>query len=109
MAKTIRPLREEPRDAATGVPSKEFGGEPGQQQRGQPGDARGSDDLTTTDACGNLGDVVQRFERLLTVDQLAELWQISERTVRRMTADGRLPVVRIGRAVRIPTKVAGLG
>jgi excisionase family DNA binding protein len=48
----------------------------------------------------------QPFERLLTVDQLAELWQISPRTVRRMIADGRLPVRRLGRAVRIPAKVA---
>jgi excisionase family DNA binding protein len=48
----------------------------------------------------------ERLERLLTVNQLAELWQISSRTVRRMIADGRLPVIRLGRAVRIPTKVA---
>jgi excisionase family DNA binding protein len=48
----------------------------------------------------------QPLERLLTVDQLAELWQISSRTIRRMIADGRLPVVRLGRAVRIPAKVA---
>jgi excisionase family DNA binding protein len=48
----------------------------------------------------------QRVEQLLTVDQLAELWQVSPRTVRRMIADGRLPVVRLGRAVRIPAKVA---
>jgi excisionase family DNA binding protein len=108
MAKTTRPFREHPRDAATGVPFKEVGGEFAQQQRGQPGDVRSSDDLRTPGARDNLGDVVQRPERLLTVDQLAELWQISERTVRRMTADGRLPVVRIGRAVRIPAKVASL-
>jgi excisionase family DNA binding protein len=50
----------------------------------------------------------QRLERLLTVDQLAELWQVSSRTVRRMVADGRLPVVRIGRAVRIPAKAVAL-
>jgi excisionase family DNA binding protein len=54
---------------------------------------------------GNNGDE-ERLERLLTVDQLAELWQISSRTVRRMIADGRLPIVRLGRAVRIPAKVA---
>jgi excisionase family DNA binding protein len=48
----------------------------------------------------------QRLERLLTVNQLAELWQVSSRTVRRMIKDGRLPVVRLGRAVRIPAKVA---
>jgi excisionase family DNA binding protein len=55
---------------------------------------------------GNLGDEVARLERLLTVNQLAELWQVSPRTVRRMIADGRLRIVRLGRAVRIPAKVA---
>ena len=55
---------------------------------------------------GNLGDEVPRVERLLTVNQLAELWQVSPRTVRRMIADGRLRIVRLGRAVRIPAKVA---
>jgi excisionase family DNA binding protein len=55
------------------------------------------------------GGDVQRLERLLTVDQLAELWQISPRTVRRMMADGRLPIVRLGRAVRIPAKAAAGG
>ena len=45
-------------------------------------------------------------DRLLTVGQVAENWQVSERTIRRMIADGRLPVVRLGRAVRIPAKVA---
>jgi excisionase family DNA binding protein len=43
-------------------------------------------------------------DRLLTVDQVAENWQVSPRTVRRMIADGRLPVARLGRAVRIPAK-----
>ena len=41
---------------------------------------------------------------LLTVRQVAENWQVSERTIRRMIADGRLPVIRLGRAVRIPVK-----
>jgi excisionase family DNA binding protein len=40
-------------------------------------------------------------EALLTVEQVAEKWQISQRTVRRMIADGRLPVIRFGRVVRI--------
>jgi excisionase family DNA binding protein len=38
---------------------------------------------------------------LLTVHQVAKDWQVSERSIRRMIADGRLPVVRLGRAVRI--------
>jgi excisionase family DNA binding protein len=43
-------------------------------------------------------------EGLLTVQQVAENWQVSQRTVRRMIADGRLPIVRLGRAVRIRAK-----
>jgi excisionase family DNA binding protein len=49
-----------------------------------------------------------RLERLMTVNQLAELWQVSPRTVRRMIADGRLPVVRLGRAVRIRVQAVSL-
>jgi excisionase family DNA binding protein len=48
---------------------------------------------------------VPAAEELLTVPQVAENWQISQRTIRRMIADGRLSVIRIGRAVRIPAKV----
>jgi excisionase family DNA binding protein len=55
---------------------------------------------------GNLGDDAPPLERLLTVYQIAELWQVSERTVRRMIADDRLPVRRFGRAVRIPANAA---
>jgi excisionase family DNA binding protein len=43
-------------------------------------------------------------ERLLTVRQVAENWEMSERHIRRMIADRRLPVVRLGRAVRIREK-----
>jgi len=45
------------------------------------------------------GVAVPPRERLMTVAQLAEAWQVSQRTIRRMIADGRLPVRRIGRAV----------
>ena len=45
-------------------------------------------------------------EEVLTVRQVAENWQVSERTVRRMVADGRLRVVRVGRAVRIPPEAS---
>jgi len=41
-------------------------------------------------------------EGLLTVRQVAENWQMSERTIRRWIADGRLRVVRLGRSIRIP-------
>jgi excisionase family DNA binding protein len=43
-------------------------------------------------------------QRLLTVDQLADLWQVSPRTIRRMIKNGQIPVIRIGRAVRIHPK-----
>jgi excisionase family DNA binding protein len=43
---------------------------------------------------------------LLTVRQVAENWRVSERTVRRMIADGRLRTVRVGRAVRIPPEAS---
>ena len=47
--------------------------------------------------------------RLLTVDDVAEVLQVSPRSVRRMVADGRLPVIRLGRAVRVhPLAVATL-
>jgi excisionase family DNA binding protein len=39
--------------------------------------------------------------RLLTVNDVADILQLSPRTVWRMVHDERLPVVRIGRAVRI--------
>ena len=48
-------------------------------------------------------------EHLLTVGQVAERLQVSPRTVWRLIHDGRLPAVRIGRAVRLhPDAVAGL-
>jgi excisionase family DNA binding protein len=47
-------------------------------------------------------------EDLLTVQQVAENWQVSQRMIRRMIADGRLPAVRIGRAVRIFAKTASI-
>jgi excisionase family DNA binding protein len=43
-------------------------------------------------------------EKLMTVIQLAEHWQLSPRTIRRMITQG-LPVLRFGRAVRIHPKV----
>ncbi len=42
---------------------------------------------------------------LMTAHEVATLLQVSVRTVRRLIADGTLPVVRIGRSVRI-SKVA---
>ena len=42
-----------------------------------------------------------REQRLLTISQVADRWQVSERTVRRWIADGLLPAVRFGRLVRL--------
>jgi excisionase family DNA binding protein len=38
---------------------------------------------------------------LLTVPEVAALLRLSPRSVRRLIADGRLPVVRLGHAIRI--------
>jgi excisionase family DNA binding protein len=51
---------------------------------------------------GHSGGKAPVGEGLLTVQQVAGDWQVSQRTIRRMIADGRLRVIRIGRAVRIP-------
>jgi len=40
-------------------------------------------------------------EQLHTIEQVAELWSVNERTVRREIDRGNLRVVRIGRAVRV--------
>jgi excisionase family DNA binding protein len=53
---------------------------------------------------GHAGGTPPADEVLLTVHQVAENWRVSVRTVRRMIADGRLPIIRLGRAVRIPTR-----
>ena len=38
---------------------------------------------------------------LLTVEQVAGILNLSVRTVRRLVKDNKLPIVRIGRAVRV--------
>jgi excisionase family DNA binding protein len=38
---------------------------------------------------------------LLTADEVAEILNVSTRSVRRLIKDGKLPIVRVGRAVRI--------
>ena len=40
-------------------------------------------------------------DRLLTVREVAALFQVSEKTIRRFIALGDLPVVRLGRSVRL--------
>jgi excisionase family DNA binding protein len=54
-------------------------------------------------------DGTQRPDQLMTVDQLAEAWQVSPRTIHRMIAKKEIPVIHIGRAVRIHPAVAKLG
>jgi excisionase family DNA binding protein len=48
-------------------------------------------------------------DQLLTVDQLANLWQVHPRTIRRKIKKKQIPVIRIGRAVRIHPTVVELG
>ena len=47
-------------------------------------------------------------ERLLTVSEYAEVRGCSEKTVRRCIAEGKLPIIRTGRLVRIHPKYAHL-
>jgi excisionase family DNA binding protein len=48
-------------------------------------------------------------ERLLTAGDLAETLRVSTRTVRRMIAAGQIPIVRVGRSVRVrPSALADL-
>jgi excisionase family DNA binding protein len=42
---------------------------------------------------------------LLTVAEVGELLRLSPRAIRRLIADGRLPVVRLGHAIRIRPEV----
>jgi len=47
--------------------------------------------------------------QLLTVDDVAAVLRLSPRSVRRMIEDGRLPVIRLGRAVRVhPSALSAL-
>jgi excisionase family DNA binding protein len=47
--------------------------------------------------------------RLMTVDEAAELLQLSTRQTWRLIADGRLRVKRVGRSVRVtPESIAAL-
>ena len=43
---------------------------------------------------------------LLTMAEVAEDWQLSDRTVRRRVKSGEIPSVRFGRTVRIRAEVA---
>jgi excisionase family DNA binding protein len=43
--------------------------------------------------------------RFYTVEELAQRWQVNQRTVRREIERGRLRAVRVGNLLRIPTEV----
>jgi excisionase family DNA binding protein len=51
----------------------------------------------------------QHPERLLTVVQVADRWQVHPRTIRRKIEKKQIPVIRIGRTIRIHPKTAELG
>jgi excisionase family DNA binding protein len=59
--------------------------------------------------CQPINKAAERFalsaDPLLSASDVANEWQISLRTVRRWIADGRLPVVRLGRSVRVRRSV----
>lgn len=44
---------------------------------------------------------VPEVERLLTLQEVAERWQVSTKTIQRLIAAGRLHPVRIGRKIRL--------
>ena len=47
--------------------------------------------------------------RLLTVKDVAEVLQLSTRTVRRMIAAKQIPIIRLGRSVRVhPSAISDL-
>jgi len=58
-------------------------------------------DLAPAAPSGANRDGGRAIEPLLTVDDTAALLQVSQRHVRRLIASGELPVVRIGKAVRL--------
>ncbi|MDA8253371.1 MAG: helix-turn-helix domain-containing protein [Rhodospirillales bacterium] len=44
---------------------------------------------------------VPEVERLLTLQEVAERWRVSTKTIQRLIAAGRLRAVRIGRNIRL--------
>lgn len=44
-------------------------------------------------------------EKALTAPQVAEVLQVSEKTVRRLMRSGALPTIRFGRSVRVSERV----
>lgn len=48
-----------------------------------------------------MANTSEPLERLLSVRQVAAIFGVSEKTVRRMIGDGRLAATRVGRQLRI--------
>jgi excisionase family DNA binding protein len=53
-------------------------------------------------------DASRAADQLLTVNQLAALWQVHPRTIRRLIKKKRLSVIRIDRSIRIHPDIANL-
>jgi excisionase family DNA binding protein len=51
----------------------------------------------------------QPEQQLLSVDELADRWQVHPRTIRRKIRAKKIKVIRIGRSIRIHPSVADLG
>jgi excisionase family DNA binding protein len=51
----------------------------------------------------------QPNQPLLTVDELADRWNVHPRTIRRKIKAKKIKVIRIGRSVRVHPSVAELG
>jgi len=59
-------------------------------------DSKTEEDGTDIPAMYEIGEV------FLTVRELSQRWKLSERHIRRLIAQTRIPTIRFGRAVRIP-------
>lgn len=62
-------------------------------------DQRAAKEITHLTESGD-GGQPRTLPRLLTLSEVAEQLQLSEKTIRRMIAGGRMPCVRIGRQLR---------
>lgn len=49
----------------------------------------------------NIADIIEAYSRALTVEELAELIEVSVKTVRRHTRSGSLPAYHIGSLIRL--------
>lgn len=61
-----------------------------------------SSNSKTEEDHADIGTMYELGEVFLTVRELSQRWKLSERHIRRLIAQARIPTVRFGRAVRIP-------